>query len=225
MRTNKGIHSPKPVSYSLRPKKDDIPILAPNFNRYARTLPFHQAAELRAMLFALHSDFAEGTAPITSDDMLVILDSGCTCAITFDKSDFVGPIRPVQDVELKGMSSGLEVAGVGQVIWTFLNEFHQKVHIPLTCLYVPDVTTHLLPPQQLSTWEGASPLNGSWVGYGGAALVFHEGQCIKFPYHQGSNLPAAKLAPGISKFQAFFGMTDSPPSPAPSCTDNLSAAS
>jgi hypothetical protein len=102
------------------------------------------------MLFALHSDFAKGTTSITSDDMLIVLDSGCTCAITFDKSDFVGPIRPVQDVELKGISSGLQVAGIGQVIWTFLNEHNHCVQIPLTCLYVPDATTRLLPPQQLS---------------------------------------------------------------------------
>ena len=79
-------------------------------------LPHQHAVEIRAMLFALHSNFDEGTAPITSDDMLVVLDSGCTCAITFDKDDFVGQIRPVQDVELQGISSGLRVAGgVGQV--------------------------------------------------------------------------------------------------------------
>jgi hypothetical protein len=50
--------------------------------------------------------------------------------------------------------------------------------------------------------------NGSWLGYGGATLVFYEGQCIKFPYHEGSNLLVAKLALGITKFQAFFGTTD-----------------
>jgi hypothetical protein len=54
----------------------DIPILAPNFNCSAHLLPHSQAAEIRAMLFALHSNFAEDTTPITSDDMLVILDSG-----------------------------------------------------------------------------------------------------------------------------------------------------
>jgi hypothetical protein len=134
-----------------------------------------------------------------SDDMLI--DSGCTCAITFDKSDFVGPIHLVQDVKLMGISSGLKVTGVGQVLWTFLNKHHHRIQILLTCLYVPDATTHLLPaPQQLSEQNDASTTNGSWIGYGVSALVFHEGSCIKFPYHNASNLLVAMLAPGISKF-------------------------
>ena len=225
MRTNKGVRRPTPKSYSDRPRMTEIPILAPDYNKFARLLPYHQAAELRAMLFALHSNFNEGTAPITSDDMLVVLDSGCTCAITFDKDDFVGQIRPVQDVELQGISSGLRVEGVGQVNWTFLNEFGHRTTIPLTCLYVPEATTRLLPPQQLSTRHGASNANGSWVGYGNDALVFYEGHCIKFPYHEGSNLPVAKLAPGISKFKAFHVSTTTPSSTATPRNDNLSSAS
>jgi hypothetical protein len=184
LRTNRGIRTHRPLSYLLHPKKLDIPVLAPNVNHYAHPLHHSQATEIHAMLFTLHSDFAEGTTPITSDDMLVILDSGCTCAITFDKSDFIGPIHPVQDVELMGISSGLKVAGVGQVIWTFLDENLHRVQIPLTCLYIPEDNTCLLPPQQLSEWNEASTANGSWIGYGGSAHVFHEGSCIKFPYHK-----------------------------------------
>jgi hypothetical protein len=172
-----------------------------------------------------HSNFDEGTAPITSDDMLIVLNSGCTCAITFDKDDFVGQIRPVQDVELQGISSGLRVAGVGQVNWMLLNEFGHRTTIPLTCLYAPDATTRLLPPQQIATRNGASNANGSWVGYGNDALVFYEGDCIKFPYHEGSNPPVAKLAPGISKFEAFHASTMLPSSTATQQNDNLSAAS
>jgi hypothetical protein len=48
-----------------------------------------------------------------------------------------------------------------------------------------------------------SKANGSWIGFRNDALIFHEGKCIKFPYREGSNLPVAKLAPGISKFKAF----------------------
>jgi hypothetical protein len=177
------------------------------------------------MLFALHTDFSEGTAPVTSDDLLVVLDSGCTCAITFDKSDFVGPIRPVQNVELKGISSGLQVAGVGQVHWTFLNEFGHRATMQLTCLYVPDAPTRLLPPQQLSDHKSASQANGSWIGFGEHALVFYEGHCIRFPYHEASNLPIAKLAPGITKYQAFYGSANASSSPAPQHNDNLSPAS
>jgi hypothetical protein len=59
--------------------------------------------------------------------------------------------------------------------------------------------------------------------------VFHEGECIKFPNHEVSNLPAAKFAPGISKFKAFQAVCG--PVTAPSTSrntirgDNLSSAS
>ena len=117
-----------------------------------------------------------------------------------------------------------DVEGIGQVNWTFLNEFGHHTTIPLMCLYVPEATTCLLPPQ-LSTHYGTSYANGSWVGFGNDALIFHKGHCIQFPYHQGSNLPVAKLAPGISKFKAFHGSTMMPSSTAPPRTNNLSSAS
>ena len=139
--THKGIRRPTPVSHSGRFRKEDIPIPAPNFNPSATSLPFHQAKEIRAMLFVLHNDFSEGTAAITSSNLMVVLDSSCTCAISFDKDDFAGPIRPVQFVELKGIVSRLSVQGVGQAHWTFLNEQGQCVTIPLPCLYVPEAPT------------------------------------------------------------------------------------
>jgi hypothetical protein len=56
----------------------------------------------------------------------------------------------------------------------------------------------------------ASNANGSWIGFSLQAFVFYQGHCIQFPYHNGSNLPITKLAPGVSQFQAFHGsLTDS----------------
>ena len=102
------------------------------------------------MLFVHHSDFSVSTAPITSNDLLVVLNSGCTCTISFNKNDFVGPICPIQYVELKGIASGLLVQGIGRVYWTFLDNNSEWICIPLTCLYMPDASTHLLLLQQLS---------------------------------------------------------------------------
>jgi hypothetical protein len=150
-------------------------------------------------------------------------------SITFNKSDFIGTIRPVQNVKLQGTSSGLQVKGVSQATWTFLNQFGECMTVQLTCLYVPDATTCLLLPQQLSTSNTASKANGSWIGFENDALIFHEGKCIKFPYCEGSNLPTTKLAPGISKFKAF--QTVCGPVTAPSTSsntirgDNLSSTS
>ena len=90
------------------------------------------------MLFALHTNYSEGTVPVTSDDLLVVLDSGCTCTINFDQHDFVGPICPVKLIELKGIiASGLQVEGIGTVNWMFLNDNGSCVTVLLTGLYVP----------------------------------------------------------------------------------------
>ena len=224
-RTRKGIRRPTPVSQSARFRKEDIPLPAPDFNPSAASLPLPQAKELRVLLFAMHNDFSEGTATITSDDFMVVLDSGCTCAISFDKKDFVGSIRPVQFVELKGIASGLRVQGIGQVHWTFLNEHSQRITIPITCLYVPEAPTRLLPPQQLSEQNGTSTMNGAWIGHGQDALIFYQGHCIRFPYNESSNLPIAKLAPGIQRFQAFNVAIDDSSDHETQRTDNLSPAS
>ena len=74
------------------------------------------------MLFVLHNSFSKGTATITSDNFMVVLNSGCTCAISFDKNNFVGPIHPVQFIELNVIASELYIQGVGQVQWMFLDE-------------------------------------------------------------------------------------------------------
>ena len=120
--THKSIRRPTPISYSSLFCMTDILIPALNINPTATALLFHQAKELHAMLFVLHSNFSEGTAPITSDDLLVVLDSGCTCTISFNKNNFVGPIYPVQYIKLKGIAFGLYIKDVGQVWWKFLKK-------------------------------------------------------------------------------------------------------
>ena len=88
------------------------------------------------MLFALHTYYSEKTAPVTSNDLLVVLDSGCTCAISFDQHDFVGSICLAQFIKLEGIASGLQVKGIGTANWMLLNDNGTHVTVSLTCLYV-----------------------------------------------------------------------------------------
>ena len=103
--------------------------------------------------------------------------------ISFSKNDFVGSICPAQFVELKGIASGLCIQGVGQVQWTFLNKQDEQVCLQITCLYVPDASTRLLPLQQLYDQCGTSMSNSAWIGHGQDDLVFYQGNCIHFPYN------------------------------------------
>ena len=57
------------------------------------------------------------------------------------------------------------------------------------------------------------------------ALVFYQGHCLRFPYHDTSNLPIAKLAPGISCYQAFQSFIPDSSTSDSQQIDNLSPAS
>ena len=223
--THKGIWWPHPVAQSAHFSKTDTPLPAPDYNSTAQVLPFWQAQVYQAMLFALHTNYSEGTAPVTSDDLHVVLDSGCTCAISFDWHDFVGLICLVQFVELKGITSRLQVEGIRTVNWMFLNDDGSCVTILLTCLYVLAAPSQLLLPQQLSDQDDTCRTNGTWIGFGKDALIFYQGHCIQFTYHKASNLLIMKLAPGITCYQAFqCSVTDSS-TPNAQQIDNLSPAS
>ena len=91
------------------------------------------------MIIAMASDDGEESIQMTSNDSIVILDSSCSISISPDQTDFT-EFHPVQDMELKGISSGLAVKGIGIVIWKFTDEHSDIVNIPLMCLYVLDVS-------------------------------------------------------------------------------------
>ena len=96
------------------------------------------------MVFALAVDSTLSEShQLTSDDVIVLLNSGTSCAVSNNELDFEY-IQPIQDLELKGIVSGLKVEGIGHVIWTFLDEFGNNTPIRLTCLYVPGAPARLL---------------------------------------------------------------------------------
>jgi hypothetical protein len=106
-----------------------------------------------------------------------MLNSGMSCAISPNETDFES-ITPVQDAELKGIASGLAIAGISTIVWTFLDKFGNQVPIQLTALHVPNAPACVLLPQQLHVDSSSS--NGAWIGKGSHAKVFYDGSCIKF---------------------------------------------
>ena len=80
---------------------------------------------------------------LTADDFAVILDSGCSIAMTNDESDFINGFLSVNH-KICGIAARLTAQGVGNVVWTFCSRKGINVRIPLRCLYVPDLPTYLL---------------------------------------------------------------------------------
>ena len=68
----------------------------------------------------------------------VIFNTGASLVISFDKSDFDGPIKPSEgDLRLGGMAGGLKIEGYGPVTWGFANKDGSEIQIWTQCYYVP----------------------------------------------------------------------------------------
>ena len=192
--TRPVIKSSKPRPLSGMVSKSEVPRAIPDFNPSAKVRDPHYCEVLRATLCSMQGSLGSKYSSMTSDDLLVILDSGCSIAITPDITDFKnGKVYPCQATELKGIASGLKIEGIGVVEWKFTDDQGEKVTVSLQCLYVPDASIRLLPPQQLALAEGAHPTNGSWFGGKSEAKVFYQGHCISFPFDSETNLTQAVM--------------------------------
>lgn len=90
----------------------------------------------------------------------LIIDAGASITVTPYKTDFVSTIQPVQSVEMKGIASGLQVQGIGDVSSNFYNDNNEIQTLLLrNCLYVPHCTARLLCPRQIGI-ETGHPMDG-----------------------------------------------------------------
>ena len=193
----------KTASLTERKHKRDVPRLVPTFHGNTKYDAAY-GSQQRAMLTALKADFDSGFNPITSDDDLVILDSGCSIAITPDITDFIDGTYAAQDHQISGIGSGLHSLGIGEVNWLFIDNDNKPVNMKLTCLHVPDIPCRLLPPQQIAQQGNSKLPEGAWLGKNTSAKVFYDGHVIDFPYDKSSNLPCKKVSPGCTKFCMFI---------------------
>jgi hypothetical protein len=193
----------KTESLSERFHPRDVPKLVPSYNPNTVRNTAYGTTQ-RALLFALKAGSDPNFTPITSDDHVVILDSGCSIAITPDLSDFIDGTYASQAHNISGIGSGLQSHGIGEVSWTFQDRDNKPVTMKLTCLHVPDIPCRLLPPQQIAQQGNSTLPEGAWLGKNSAAKVFFNGHVIDFPYDTSTNLPLKKLSPGCTKYCTFL---------------------
>ena len=104
-------------------------------------------------------------APLTSDDSLIVLDSGCSMAITPNINDFLNGTCEPQDGTVSGIGSGLTAEGMGTIQWSLTDTKGQIATLELQCLCVPKAPCRLLPPQQLGAHKvNPHSLSGAWIG-------------------------------------------------------------
>ena len=74
----------------------------------------------------------------------IVWDSGASVCITNDKSDFIGPVKPIQNAKVDGINSHLRLEGVGTVCWSMLDTAGNVCDIKLPACYAPKARQRLL---------------------------------------------------------------------------------
>lgn len=191
------------VSVFPIPLQEHLPI--PSSIRHPTSLPSLFSLRLLsdALPLALNShiqrsdfdpDFVATLLSRGGDDAVVdvILDTGCTFAITPDRKDFIqyheGSVGTVQTV-----NGPTAMVGYGLVRWTLISEDGTLSHLVVPCHHVPASKVRLLSPQDFCLYAG---LDRSRDQYGGNSNYFWmnsnpTGVRFQCPIDPRSNLPVA----------------------------------
>jgi hypothetical protein len=126
-------------------------------------------------------DFVTNIISQRNDDDLVeiVLDTGCTSAITPSIKDFVEyhPISGGSNSYIQTASGPTRIAGYGIVNWTLMSENGSTLILNLPCKHVPSAKIRLLSPQDLCSFHG---LDISLDHFGGNSNYFW----LRDPHHQ-----------------------------------------
>ena len=71
------------------------------------------------------------------DSFDVVWDSGASMCISNNKNDFVGKIEPLTDLQVDGISSQLELEGMGNVCWTLIDVSGNPRNLVLPAHHAP----------------------------------------------------------------------------------------
>ena len=75
----------------------------------------------------------------------IIWDSGASTSISPNRDDFVGELKPPPfGLQVRGISKGLKIEGIGEVAWSFENVDGMLRTIKVPAFYVPEAGARLL---------------------------------------------------------------------------------
>ena len=123
--------------------------------------------------------------------MPIVLDTGCSHSLSPVSSDFIGPIKPCKQRNLRGLNGTVDIVGVGTVEWIIRDYFDNVRIIRTTAYYVPDGNIRLFSPQsyfQEQHGRGCCSVHADRI-----ILELLNGSELTFPYHSTSNLPLMLL--------------------------------
>jgi hypothetical protein len=181
--------------------KSDVPRLVEYFDP-AILYTEDQWTRNLALFNTIIANQASSVTPLTTDNTPIVLDSGCSIAISNNSLDFPNGFTPAPpDAGIRGIGSNLPVMGHCLIRWTLTDNDGTPVVIEVNGLYVPQCPVNLLPLQQLARANGMYKTNCTIVGHD-HCRVFFQRHVIDFPYDACSNLPICKQQCGSVKYVA-----------------------
>ena len=126
-----------------------------------------------------------------SDGFDVIVDTGASQSVSFDKKDFVdGEIEPLSGVSMSGIASSLEVKGVGTIKWVVYDDSGQTRTIQTRGYYIPTMKARLFSPQ--SYLQNYQKDGEFMVKANEAKLKWRGSSCLTMAYQRPSMLPVLR---------------------------------
>jgi hypothetical protein len=100
-----------------------------------------------------------GNARHDADYKVIGINNCASCSISFDKNDFITPLKPVRQ-QVKGLGGVLDGLQIGTIEWTIEDDEGMPYIIKLPGrLYVPNSPSRLLSPQYWAqTASGDQPV-------------------------------------------------------------------
>jgi hypothetical protein len=103
--------------YNQRRVRTDIPRLrekytVPTIPTQFKPLTHSSSTEnqlLPIKLAAFEATYHDSLTPISPDMVPLVIDTGASITVTPYITNFIGPIKPIQAIEIKGIASGLQV--------------------------------------------------------------------------------------------------------------------
>jgi hypothetical protein len=166
------------------------------------SLPSTNNKELLLLLAAFEASHHDMQTPISPDMVPFVIGTGASITVMPYLTDFVGLIDAIQNVEIEGIASGLQVGGTGTVSCKFQNNEGGIQELILTgTLYVPNCTACLICPCHLSTTSGCSTDGFQSLAHTG--ILTYQGKATTVPYDLVSQLPILHTTSGITSYVRF----------------------
>jgi hypothetical protein len=149
-KTYTPVKSSKPLPTADRVPKCSLPFLIPYYAPSLHGLDL-QVDSIQSYLHILKNSIDANINSIMSDDVPIILNSGCSITVTNNPNDFLpNSLRKRQFTEVKGISSGLKIDRIGVVNWKLRVVDGHIGGVQVQAIYVLACPFPLLSPQQLS---------------------------------------------------------------------------